>query len=57
MVSDGAAQHGVAGLERVEDGVLRDRTFNVKFDFTPNVGQGAKMLWKLDSNHYDTNTP
>jgi hypothetical protein len=37
--------------------VLRDRTFNVKFDFTPNVGQGAKMLWKLDSNHYDTNTP
>ena len=57
VVADSAAQHGIVGLKRVEDGALRDRTFDLKFDFTPNVGQRAKMLWKLDSNHYDTNTP
>jgi hypothetical protein len=51
VVADGAAQHGITDLKRVEDGTLRDRTCDFDFDFASNVGKGAKMLWEFDSNH------
>ena len=51
VVADRAAQHGIASFKRVKDGPLRDRIFDLKFDFTSNVGEGAKMLRKFDSNH------
>ena len=51
VVADGAAQHGIAGLECIENGTLRDWTRDFEFDLAADVRQRAKMLWKFDSNH------
>jgi hypothetical protein len=50
VVANGAAQHGIAGFERIEDGALRDRTLDFEFDLTADVRQGAKVLRKFDSD-------
>ncbi len=51
LIADSPAQHGIAGLDCVEDRALRDRTLNLKFQLLPDVRQRPKMLRKLDSNH------
>jgi len=39
VIADGAAQHGIAGLKRIEHRALRDRTRDVELDFAANVRQ------------------
>jgi hypothetical protein len=51
VIADGAAQHGIAGLECVEDRTLRDRTLDFELDLTADVRQCTKVLRKFDSNH------
>ncbi len=45
VIADGAPQHRVFGLDRVEDGCLRHRAFDFDLHFVPDVRQRAKMLW------------
>jgi len=51
VVADGTAQHGIAGLECIEDRALRDWTFDFEFDLTADVRQRSKVLRKFYSNH------
>src|SRR5918993_3275893 len=43
VVPDGAPQHGIGGLERVEHRALGDRTFDLKFDLSSRLRQGPQM--------------
>jgi len=52
LVADRPAQHGIAGLERVEDRPQRDRAVELKFYFAANVRQRSKMLREYDSDHF-----
>src|SRR5260370_11873896 len=45
VVTDRAAQHGIAGLERVEDRALRGRTLDVELHFTGDVRQ-PPQVWR-----------
>src|SRR3954465_1142845 len=51
VVADSAAQHGVARLERIEDGPLRDRALDFELHFRAGLGQRAQMRRKHDANH------
>src|ERR1035438_5578391 len=51
MVADSAAQHRVAGFERVEDRALRDSTLDLKFDLAADVRQRPQMLRQYDADH------
>src|SRR5438270_6910632 len=51
VIADGAAQHGIAILERVQNGALRDRAPYLDADLGADVGESSKMRWKYDSNH------
>jgi len=51
VVANRAAQHGITGLERVEDRPLRDGTFDLKFDLATHASQCSQVLWKFDSDH------
>src|SRR5258708_4352995 len=48
VVADRAAQHGIAGLERVEDRALRGRTLDVELHFTGDVRQ-PPQVWREDN--------
>jgi len=43
VVADGAAQHGIAGLERVQHRALRDRAFDFERHLAADVRQGSEM--------------
>jgi hypothetical protein len=51
LIADSSAQHGIAGLECVEDRTLRDWTLDLEFDLAADVRQRPKVLRKFDSNH------
>jgi hypothetical protein len=51
LVADGAAQHRIAGLERVENGPLRDRAFDFEFYLVANRRQRSQMVREYDSDH------
>ncbi len=43
VVADGSAQHGIARLERVEDGALGNRTCNLELHLAFDLRQFLKM--------------
>jgi hypothetical protein len=51
MVADGTAQHGIAGLERVERRALRGGAFDFERHLAADVRQGSEMLRENYSNH------
>src|SRR5438128_9477611 len=51
MVANGAAQHGIVSLERVEDRALRDRAFDLERHLCTGVRQVSQMWWKYDADH------
>ena len=51
VVADGAAQHGIAGLERVEDRALRDLSLDLEHQLAADVRQVAQMWREYDSDH------
>jgi hypothetical protein len=51
MVADGAAQHRIGRLERVQDRAHRDLTFNVECHLTGNARQCPQMCGEYDSDH------
>jgi len=50
VVADRSQQHGVSGLERVEDGALRDLTLDVKVHVAADARQRPQMRREHDSN-------
>jgi hypothetical protein len=52
VIADGAAEHGVGGLESVEGGTKSDRALHVEGDFAADVGEGAKVRGKYDADHH-----
>jgi hypothetical protein len=51
VVPDGAAQHWIASLQRVQDGALRDRTFDLELHLSVDACQRPQMSRKHDSYH------
>ena len=52
LIANRTAQHGIAGLECVEDGALRDLTLDVDRDFTiGDTRERPQVRGKDDSNH------
>ena len=51
MVADGSAEHGVAGLERVEDGARRNLAVNLDAHLGAGVRQGSQMRREHNSDH------
>jgi hypothetical protein len=52
MITDGSAQHRVAGFERVEYRALRDFSFDLKSNFDANLRQRSQMLRECDSDRH-----
>src|SRR5262245_49036377 len=52
VLADGSAQHGIAGLERVEHRALRGWLLHVELQLAIDSGQGAQMVRKYDPDHY-----
>jgi len=51
LVANGAAQHGVAGFEDVEDGTLRDWAVDFQLYFAADLRQRSEMLREDDADH------
>ena len=51
VIADRAAQHRIAGLERVEDRALRDRALDVELHLAADVRQRPQMRRQHDSDH------
>ncbi len=51
VVADRPAQHGIAGLERVEDRSLRRRTLDAEAHLALDARQVAQMIGKDDADH------
>src|SRR5579864_25738 len=51
VVTDGSAEHGVAGLEGVEGRLQGDRPFDVESNLAANVSQRAKVRGEDDADH------
>lgn len=51
VFADGAAEHGEARLERIEEGALRDGRRDMEGDFAVDACEGAQMKWKRDADH------
>jgi hypothetical protein len=51
VITDGAAQHGVADLQRIEHRALRHRPPDFKFHVTANLRQGPEVGRKYDPDH------
>ncbi len=51
LIPNRAAQHGIAGFQRVQHRALRDRTFDLNLHFAANTSQRSQMLWKYDPDH------
>ena len=55
VVADGTAQHGIAGLKRVEDRALRDRGRDFERYVAADVRQGSQMWREYDLDHIRMN--
>ena len=53
VVAYGAAEHGVAGFDGVEDGLDGDREWHVEGDFRADLGEVAKVVGELDADWED----
>src|SRR5271167_2967879 len=51
VVADRTTQHRVAGLDRVEDRALRNRSLDFELQLSTNVGQRSQVLREYDSDH------
>src|SRR5271157_350630 len=51
VIANRAAQHGIAGLERVEDRTQRGRALDVKLYLAADLRQRPQMRRKLNSDH------
>ena len=51
MIADGAAQHRIAGFQRVEDGARRDRANDGKVYLAVDARQDAQMIREDDVDH------
>jgi len=51
VIADGPAQHGIAGLKRVEDRLLRDRALDLNLHFAADVRQCSQVLREYDADH------
>ena len=51
VVADGAAQHRIAGFERVEDRALRDGGRDVERHLALDLGEVSQVEWQFDSDH------
>src|SRR5207253_355605 len=51
VVADGAAQRRIPGLQGVEDGALRDRTFDRELHLAVDARQRPQMDRKRDADH------
>jgi hypothetical protein len=51
VIADCPAQHGIAGLNRVEDRSLRHGTLDLEFQVAANLRQRPEMRWEYDSDH------
>jgi len=51
VVSNRAAQHRIAGLERVEDGALRNLSRHLEAHLAFDPCQRPKVCWEMDSYH------
>src|SRR5207244_3143445 len=51
MISYSAAQHGITGLQRIEDRTLGDRSLDLEYDFGADVRQISEMIGKDQANH------
>jgi len=51
VVADGAAEHGVAGFQGVEDGAQRDGWGNVELDLAGDAGEGFQVVGDNDADH------
>ncbi len=51
VVADGAAQHGIAGLERVQHRALRDRRRDFERHLAADVRQVSEMEGEDDADH------
>src|SRR5947209_9936523 len=51
MIADGAAQHGVAPFQSIEDRALCHRALDVQLHFIANLRQVAQMIRKYYPDH------
>src|SRR5262249_187895 len=51
VVADRAPQHGIAGLDGVDDRPLRDLPLNIYRDLGAYAGQTAEMMRQLEPDH------
>ena len=51
LVADGPAQHGIAGLERIEDRALRDRALDFDGYLASGLRQSSQVEGQYDSDH------
>ena len=51
VVADGSAQHGIAGLERIQHRTLRDRALYFERHLAADVRQGSEMEGEDDADH------
>ena len=51
VITDGSAQHRIAGLERVDDGTRCGATAYIKRYLAADLSQGSQMLREYDPDH------
>jgi len=51
MVTDCAAKHGIADIQRVENGANRGRTFHIQLHGAVDARKRSQVRGKLDSDH------
>lgn len=51
VIADGSAEHGVAGLERVENGPWGDLAVDLNAYLGSSVSQGAQVRREHNANH------
>ena len=51
MIAYGAAKHGIAGFESVEDRPLRDGAVHFKLDLSADAGEVSEVIRENDADH------
>jgi hypothetical protein len=51
VIADGAAEHGIASFQGIEDGSLRNWGGDIERDFLAGFGEGAEVKRKEDADH------
>ena len=52
VVADGSAQHGIAGLKRIQHRTLRDRALDFERPLAVDVRQGSEMEGEDYADHF-----